>query len=214
MLIVYLLFLTLVNGCSNQLDCGINGNNCRGEPGATGPAGPQGPIGPRGEDGAVGRPGLGTQGPQGEPGIAGEPGVDGKDGQGCIATAVMGGVLVSCGLTNVIVLNGETGEPGPAGPAGEVGPVGPAGDATELRDYTPVAIVDPCGDTSGIIDEVFFRLYNGLLVASYSENSSGTNTRFAIIPPGNYQTTDTNKPGKRCRFSVDANNLLFNEYLY
>ena len=228
--ILYLLFLSwLLPSCRSQEEqadsrsCTVSKTGYLTCPDGSGY---QIPKGEPGEPGPTGRPGLGEKGDTGATGPQGprgEAGSSGKDGQGCTATDVVGGVVINCGLTNLLVEDGETGEMGPVGPRGDrgetgeqgvPGATGPQGELAAISAFTPVAIVDPCGATDGIVNEVFFRLANGLLVASYSENSSGTNTRFAIIPPGNYQTTDTNKPGKRCRFSVDSNNQLYNEQLY
>jgi septation ring formation regulator EzrA len=65
-------------------------------------------------------------------------------------------------------------------------------------------VVDPCGDTPNKYDEVIFKMSNGTYVASFSDNVSGLNTRFSVLPVGNYQTTD----GTNCRFSVNANGTL------
>lgn len=62
-----------------------------------------------------------------------------------------------------------------------------------------VGIEDPCGDTPGIIDEVLLRLSGGRILASFSDTASGMNTRFSIIPNGNYVVTD----GSGCHFSVN-----------
>lgn len=74
--------------------------------------------------------------------------------------------------------------------------------------YTPTGLVDPCGDTAGKYDEVFIRLQNGTLVASFSDNANGQNTRFSVLVAGNYATTD----GTGCYFSVDSSGNLFNEH--
>lgn len=74
--------------------------------------------------------------------------------------------------------------------------------------FTPVGLIDPCGDAAGIYDEVFIRLSNGTLLASFSDNVNGQNTRFAVITAGSYMTTD----GSRCYFSVDASGNLYNEH--
>jgi peptidoglycan hydrolase CwlO-like protein len=65
-------------------------------------------------------------------------------------------------------------------------------------------VVDPCGDTPNKYDEVIFKMSNGTYVASFSDNANGLNTRFSVLPVGNYQTTD----GTNCRFSVNANGTL------
>lgn len=72
---------------------------------------------------------------------------------------------------------------------------------------SPVAIselVDPCGDAAGIHDEVLLRLANGQLLASFSDNANGLNTRFSLIGPGSYQTTD----GSGCNFTINADGSI------
>lgn len=70
------------------------------------------------------------------------------------------------------------------------------------------SIVDPCGTSPAISNEVFIRLQNGYLIASYSDSSSGANTRFVLIKPGNYVTTD----GDYCYFTVTADYQVTNEH--
>jgi hypothetical protein len=65
------------------------------------------------------------------------------------------------------------------------------------------SLIDPCGDGAGF-DEVLFRLSDGRIVGSFSENVYGLNTRFSVLTAGNYQTTDNTG----CRFTVNANGSL------
>jgi len=67
------------------------------------------------------------------------------------------------------------------------------------------AILDPCGDGVGW-DEVFLRLADGTIVASFSDNVHGENTRFTILPHTNgvYVTTD----GTSCVFKVKTNGAV------
>lgn len=65
-------------------------------------------------------------------------------------------------------------------------------------------VIDPCNDAPNKYDEVIFKMSNGTYVASFSDNASGLNTRFSVLPVGNYQSTD----GTNCRFSVNANGTL------
>jgi hypothetical protein len=81
------------------------------------------------------------------------------------------------------------------------------GVSASVSPFTPIDVVNPCGDNPGLIDEVFLRLANGKLVASMSDNSNGLNTRFSILSPGSYVTTD----GDNCQFSVDAQGVITNE---
>jgi hypothetical protein len=106
---------------------------------------------------------------------------------------------------------GERGFPGMAGEVGqrgEVGPVGPAGRDGADAPLSVVAILNPCGDAPGIYDEVFLKMQNGTIVASFSDTASGQNTRFSVLTPGNYETSD----GDACYFTVDANNNITNEH--
>jgi len=119
-----------------------------------------------------------------------EQGPAGQDGVGCNVTPAINGALITCATGSVLVLNGQDGTDAPP------------------TAYTVVGLVDPCGDKPGIYDEVFFRLHNGLLVASFSDNQNGLNTRFSVLTPGSYRTTD----GSNCYFSVDSNLLLYNEH--
>jgi hypothetical protein len=63
-------------------------------------------------------------------------------------------------------------------------------------------IVDPCGDGPGF-DEIFLRLGDGRLVASFSDNANGLNTRFSVLNPNDsqlYITTDATS----CVFKLPA----------
>jgi hypothetical protein len=42
-------------------------------------------------------------------------------------------------------------------------------------------------------------LSNGTILASFSDNISGYNTRWSVLVPGSYSTTD----GDGCSFTVD-----------
>jgi hypothetical protein len=53
-------------------------------------------------------------------------------------------------------------------------------------------------------DEVFLRLSTGVILASFSDNANGLNTRFSVLTAGSYQTTDATG----CRFNVNASNVV------
>lgn len=137
-------------------------------------------------------------GPQGKPG---KDGINGLDGQGCsvlhvdVGDAVLpyGGAIVDCGASSAVISNGAPGADGlNAAPSA----------------YAIEELVDPCGDIPGILDQVLFRLANGVLISIVSDNPKGKNTRLSILEAGNYKTTD----GSNCHYSVDVNNNLYNEY--
>lgn len=181
-----LLFLTSC-GYEPPLDqCIGGGTKCEhGEP-IQGPKGDKGDTGPQGRQGDRGP--SGHVGPSGIPGNPGAPGPKGDKGDSCTVTSAINGAIISCeNGTSVLILNGEDAPP---------------------TAYSIVELVDPCGDAPGIYDEVFLRLQNGLLVASFSDNSNGKNTRFAVLTPGSYQTTD----GSGCYFSINSNNEVYNEH--
>lgn len=96
---------------------------------------------------------------------------------------------------------GDKGDKGDQGEQGIPGQDGEDGDDAAPTPYTPVALVNPCGDAPGVYDEILIKLANGQLVASFSANANGNNTRFAVLTPGTYVTTD----GDSCVFTVDSN---------
>lgn len=112
-------------------------------------------------------------------------------------------VLTGCGKR---CKTGPQGAPGAQGMAGEKGDKGDTGERGEdgtdaaISAYQVSAIIDPCGDAPGIVDEVLLKLHNGQILVSFSDNASGLNTRFAVLGAGSYRTTD----GTNCNFSVDG----------
>lgn len=67
---------------------------------------------------------------------------------------------------------------------------------------------DPCG-AQGSYNEIFLHLSDGGYVASFSDNQSGTNTRFTRLTDGNFVTTD----GTHCYFTVSHNGtVISNEH--
>lgn len=78
------------------------------------------------------------------------------------------------------------------------GIAGSNGQNAVLDNFNVIEVIDPCGDTAGIIDEVILKLENGQLLASFSDDVNGKNTRLSLIPPGSYIDTD----GSNCHFTV------------
>ena len=182
-LVLGALFLTSCGSeWERQYACTVNGNSCDSE--------------------AKASPVPGPQGAQGEPGKQGDTGAAGSAGESCSVQAAVNGALITCGGNSVLVLNGLNGSDGQDGADGQDGQDAPP------TAYSVVELIDPCGDKPGKFDEVFLRLANGMLVASFSDNQNGLNTRFSVLTPGSYQTTD----GTGCFFSVDANLNLYNEH--
>lgn len=134
-------------------------------------------------------------------GSTGASGVKGDAGVGCSVSEVLagivapnGGSLITCGNITTLVKNGSTGAQGADAP---------------VSAFSIVSMVDPCGDTAGIYDEVLLRLADGTLLASFSDDAMGTHTRLSILEPGVYQTTD----GGHCHFTIDNALEITNEYL-
>lgn len=68
-----------------------------------------------------------------------------------------------------------------------------------------VEILDPCGDSANVYDEVLLKLKNGQVLASFSANSSGLNTRFSLLVfDVLYGTTD----GTGCQFKIIMGHIL------
>lgn len=88
--------------------------------------------------------------------------------------------------------------PGKIGAPGLDGKNGEDGLDADLT-YQVVEIIDPCGpQRNDGFDEVILKLGNGQYLASFSDNANGKNTRFSLLPSGNYQTTD----GTGCNFTI------------
>jgi hypothetical protein len=131
------------------------------------------------------------EGEAGDNGSNGSDGADGQDGENCEVVQAINGALIVCANSSVLVLNGQNGEDGTDGEDGS--------DAPPTA-FTVTAIIDPCGQQSQW-DEVLLKLANGQIIASFSQNASGLNTRFVSLLPGSYITTD----GTACQFTVDSN---------
>lgn len=172
----------------NQYNSGDNYLNgffvCDGAVGAQGIAGNDGTNGVNGVDGQNGTDGIdGSDGEDGETGIAGVNGQNGTNGVD--------------GINGQDGANGNNGVDGIAGTNGVDGQQGIPGLDADIT-YSVVEIVDPCGDTDGIYDEVILKLGNGKYLSSFSDNATGLNTRFGILTPGSYVTTD----GSNCLFTI------------
>lgn len=161
------------------------------------------------------------------PGPRGAPGEDGQDGFNTLltVTTVTGCTTFIAALdinrNNVIdsadenwqaaeVCNGADGAVGQDGTDGVDGAQGEQGEAGVGApvEFAVVEMKDPCGDAPGIYDEILLKLGSGKLIASFSDNANGQNTRFSVLTAGSYRTTD----GSNCYFSVDSNNAVVNEH--
>jgi hypothetical protein len=204
-ILVFGYILLLSQGCGSQTDkqynCIVEGDQCElvdgdEQPVVVGPPGERGPVGATGNSGSDG-----------------VDGVAGADGESCQVTQAINGALIECADNTVLVLNGVNGIDGADGVDGQDGADGVDGiDGVDGQDgadapptaYTVTEIIDPCGNHSTRIDEVLLRLANGSIIASFSDNVSGLNTRFAIIGAGTYGTTD----GTGCIFTVSNTGVV------
>lgn len=166
------------------------------------------------------------------PGPAGKDGVDGRNGHNAVIefldapSCINGGKIFLTAIdtnendlldtedTNIKSvticngLNGSDGSKGEKGDKGDAGATGPQGPAGQSSPYLPVELLNPCGDASEVYDEILVRLYDGTILASFSDKENGQNTRFSIVGPGSYKTTD----GDACYFTIDASGNLTNQH--
>jgi hypothetical protein len=110
--------------------------------------------------------------------INGHDGVDGHDGENgtsCTVSQTADGALIACtDGTFAVVLNG-------------------------MNTGIPVnSVIDPCGPQSAY-DEVLLRMDNHQVIA-YLIGPGATAARLAVLPPGNYITSD----GTNCYFVIHA----------
>lgn len=164
----------------------------------------------KGDKGDVGQTGnSGSSGPAGNSGNNGSPGITSLLSMVSVSTCSNGGYTFLSGLdsnrnsvldagevtSSAEVCNGLNGNDGADAPA---------------TAFTPVALLNPCGDAPGVYDEVFLKLSNGTVLASFSDNANGYNTRFTVLVPGTYITTD----GDNCTFSIDSSgNFTYQSHL-
>lgn len=66
--------------------------------------------------------------------------------------------------------------------------------------YTPVSVITPCGANSSPFKEIILCMFNGDLIAVFSDNSSGQNTRLSLLDDGNFVDTDSSG----CNFHISS----------
>lgn len=114
----------------------------------------------------------------------------------------MGATITCPDGSETTILDGAVGATGASGIDGQ------DGEDSPISPYSLTEVVNPCGDTSGIEDEILLRTASGELVASFSQNWNGDNTRLSLLGPGSYMTTD----GDSCYFTIDENLDIINEH--
>lgn len=185
--------ITCPDGTSATVNDGANGAI-----GVTGSSGSQGPAGNNGSNGSNGQNGL--NGSNGHSAAISTLNAD-------VSLCANGGSIISLGVDlndntvlelsevtqTAVLCNGLNGTNAPP------------------TAFTPVAIVNPCGDAPGIDDEVFLKLSNGTLLWSESQTVSGNNTRLSLSRPGTWVTTD----GDNCVFTLDSSfNITYENHHY
>lgn len=192
---------------------------CNGLNGATGTVGATGSNGSNGATGATGSTGNngtngsnGSNGSNGTDGATGNNGSNGTDGSNTTFSIVTdAGVNCPNGGFDVTltdsshseteyVCNGVNGTNGLNGNAGTNGTNGSNGGTVS---FNLVQAIEPCGANSSPWKEVILGLVGGQLLSSFSDNSSGSNTRFSFIPNGSYVDTDSSG----CNFTVAGDGL-------
>jgi len=117
----------------------------------------------------------GIDGQDGQDGQDGKDGKDGQNGTSCTVSRTANGALIACtDGTFAVVLDG-------------------------MNTGIPVnSVIDPCGPQSAY-DEVLLRMDNHQVIA-YLIGPGSAQARLAVLPPGNYVTSD----GTNCYFTVHA----------
>lgn len=118
----------------------------------------------------------GPAGPAGAVGATGPSGPQGAAGVSCTGQNVAAGdSVLPYGGTIITCANGAPGADGAPAP---------------VTPHTIAEVIDPCGNTSAF-HEVFLRLTDGVVIASFSDNTNGSWTRLSELLDGyNLMTTD------------------------
>jgi len=154
--------------------------------------------------GADGTPGQSIVGPKGETGMDGRTSLINTERVSSPMCSPAMGTLVQVGLdvNDNNLLDWQ-----------EVSSVdmicdGKDGSDSPPTQYTFTGVLDPCGDATGIVDEILFKMANGQILCSFSNNTGGDFTRLAILVAGDYVTTDRSG----CFFTVTEDNKIINEH--
>lgn len=149
----------------------------------------------------------------GQQGAKGESGIPGEKGASCSVSSTSTGADIGCTDGTVVSLtNGLQGATGTNGTDCSVQQLSNGariscgqqiayvydGEDAPITAFTFTQEITPCGKESSPWKEVLLCMSNGQILASFSDDMGGTNTRLANIPPGSYM--DTDKSG--CNFNV------------
>jgi hypothetical protein len=64
------------------------------------------------------------------------------------------------------------------------------GTNATVSPLTPTVAIAPCGKNSSPYKEVLLGMYDGSILASFSDDANGKNTRLVLITDGSFQDTD------------------------
>ena len=148
----------------------------------------------------------GTQVPiqNGSKGIDGTNGLNGSNGHSAVLTTTPATSCANGGTTILMATDSNDNGSFDVSDAGISSATVCNGENAPPTPFSPVALLEPCGDAPGIYDEVLLRLSNGTVLASFSDNAAGANTRFSLLGAGTYTTTD----GDSCTFTLDSSGNL------
>lgn len=140
-------------------------------------------------------------------GMSGANGADGNNGMNAVFASVPAPLQVcpGGGVTFLMALDAfGTGvytalDPNQQSATVCNGTNGTDGHDAPVSEFTIVETLMPCGKTVNY-KEVLLRFANGEVLASFSDNASGKNTRFAFLSDGTYVDTDDSS----CRFSLST----------
>lgn len=143
----------------------------------------------------------------GKDGETGAAGLAGSNGHSIVFTALAADTAIcpAGGVTTLMALDiHDTGAYSSLDPNQYAmticnGENGQDGQNAALSAYTPVDVIMPCGNNAAY-KEILLRLFNGQLLASFSDDASGKNTRLSLLPDGSYVDTDSSQ----CTFTVST----------
>ncbi len=165
----------------------------------------------------------GPQGPKGDAGEAGAQGAQGPRGHSIVFQKTPASSAQCASGGNVLVIAVDSDDDGQLDPSadsnvqtlvtcnGSDGQDGEDGADAPPTQFTPVEILNPCGDSPSVYDEVLLKLQDGTIIASFSDNANGKNTRLSVLGSnGSFQTTD----GDACIFSLSGGVITYESHHY
>jgi hypothetical protein len=180
------------NGAAGAVGA-TGGTGADGAMGATGAVGATGASGAAGATGATGSDGAaGATGAAGADGSVGATGASGADGTSPILSLTQASSQECANGGWIVTVSGGSSEPICNG--------APGAAAAPSSGMTLVEFIAPCGLASSNWKEELLAFSDGSLLADFSDNASGSETRLALISDGTYEDTDDSG----CVFTVST----------